>query len=842
MPRPSFGTRLRIASKAVTGLFSDKSATEAYGLLQGLYPSAVGPMPERGTQQILEGYSKMPWLRAVTQRIGEAVASVQWQVLAPTSQAPDQAAMIRRSLAAVRGLERAALQKTMIDQRQLRVIEQHPLLDALRTANEFLVGHALIHLTQVHLDMVGESFWIKERNGLGAPVGFWPIPPHWVKFTPTPSRRSYWVQWAAWQGDIPDTEVVWFKHVDPANPYGRGSGIARALGDELETDEFAARHTRMTFLNRARPDMIIWPEEGKHDAGTITKETAERLAEKWRAEHQGFWRAALPYFATRKLGVHEFGNNFQELQLIELRKHERDVITQTFGMPPEELGITESSNRATATVSEFIFKKNLVVPRLEFLRQNIQERLMPEYDERLLIGYVNPVEEDKQVQQQMATANAGSLMVDEWRGLQGFPPLPDGKGQVFLVPTLVKPIADLTAVPDIPLAVPTAVPPPLQRAAEEWRRYHAACKDAGDAETCAIIEKELGDDPSGLPELSRRVSSREPAFRRTVAASLTALREQTPLQALEAACRLSGRESVASHVLAAVPLAAWGADLKAEAQETFHDAYMVGATVGASAAGLRLERSAAVRKDGGFSFNVANQLAVDWAKQQSSQLIVGASDATISAVQAAVGRALELGWGAEETARTIRASIGLTERQAGAVTNFIARLAKQDENADRPMTDEKFWARVDRYATAQVNARALVIARTELAASASAGQQGLWDAATKDGVLDADSLVKIWLVASDEALCDECEGLGEDDGVPIDEPFSNGDMGPPAHPNCRCATGLERADDTEGAMLRRGVNAARKGSDADVAVVVADAVRAGFASLAAAISDADKRN
>ena len=225
-----------------------------------------------------------------------------------------------------------------------------------------MVGPSLLRTTQLHIDIVGESFWIKERNGLGAPVSFWPLPPHWIQATPTPSQRYYTVAFSAWHGDIPDTEILWFCDPDPANPYGRGTGFARALADELETDEFAARHVRMTFVNRARPDMIVWPEETKSDAAVINVENAQRLAERWRAEHQGFWRAALPFFASRKLGVYEFGQNFQELQLTELRKHERDIIIQTFGMPPEELGIIENSNRATIDASDYLFKKNLIVP------------------------------------------------------------------------------------------------------------------------------------------------------------------------------------------------------------------------------------------------------------------------------------------------------------------------------------------------------------------------------------------------------------------------------------------------------------------------------------------------
>ena len=305
------------ARKAALGLLSDRAASEAYGLLGGLYP-ASGPAPVRGTKELLEGYRSMPWLRALANKVGVAVASTEWELYKPSSGKRDKP--VQRMITG----ERHAVIRAAVNAGRLKPVENHILLDAIADANSFLVGHSLFLLTQIHLDLVGEAFWIKERNGIGAPVGFWPIPPHWVRETPTVSHRSFKVAWSAWHGDIPDTEIVWFVDVDPANPYGRGAGLGQALGDELETDEFAAKHVKQTFLNRARPDLIIWPEETKFDAGTIDDANARRLAEKWRAEHQGFWRASLPYFATRKLGVKELSQSFQELQLTELRKHERD--------------------------------------------------------------------------------------------------------------------------------------------------------------------------------------------------------------------------------------------------------------------------------------------------------------------------------------------------------------------------------------------------------------------------------------------------------------------------------------------------------------------------------------
>lgn len=436
MGKAPFTTRLRLAAKTLTGLFSDQSLTQAYGLFAGLYPHSVGAVPQRGTREILEAYSSMPWLRAVSSKIANAVAATEWTLHYPTNGKRDRT--VQRATAS----DRNRILTKAIDTGEARQITEHIFLEALSKANDYLVGPALFRTTQVHVDLVGEAFWIKERNGAGAPVGFWPIPPHWITSTPTPHYRFYTVQFSQWRGPIPDSEILWFCDPDPANPYGRGSGIARSLTDELETDEYAARHTRMTLINRARPDLIVWPEETKQNPdATMSKENAQRLGEQWRAEHQGFWRAALPYFATHKLGVKEIGQSFQELTLVPLREFERNTIRQVFGVPPEMLGIVEpGTSRATIETGEYIFEKHVVQPRREFLRAYLQERIVPEYDERLVLSYVSTIAEDRTAMLESAKAAPYALSVDEWRGMSGHDPLEADAGRVHLIPNTLVPM------------------------------------------------------------------------------------------------------------------------------------------------------------------------------------------------------------------------------------------------------------------------------------------------------------------------------------------------------------------------------------------------------------------
>ena len=46
----SFAERVRLASRALVGVFSDDAAKQAFGLLQGIFPGAAGAPPARGAR------------------------------------------------------------------------------------------------------------------------------------------------------------------------------------------------------------------------------------------------------------------------------------------------------------------------------------------------------------------------------------------------------------------------------------------------------------------------------------------------------------------------------------------------------------------------------------------------------------------------------------------------------------------------------------------------------------------------------------------------------------------------------------------------------------------------
>jgi hypothetical protein len=293
-----------------------------------------------------------------------------------------------------------------------------------------------------------------------------------------------------------------------------------------------------------------------------------------------------------------------------------------------------------------------------------------------------------------------------------------------------------------------------------------------------IYGKGIADDLDDLPELVRYAARLEPRLRRQFLNAIRALREQMDMDALERAMRIQDPHTRIRAVLEALPLDVLPNEL-ASVKDTLQEGFKVGGRIGKEAleeSGLRLR------------FDISNELAEKWAATRSGEMIVEITDSVREGVRDIMERAFSEGRPPRETAKDIRTIVGLTERQTRAVDKFW------DELVEDGVPEDKIERRVAKYAEAQLKRRSLVIARTETIRASNEGQQEIWQEAVQEGLLDPARTRRVWMVTDDDRLDKNiCEPMDEQ-MVGLNEPFITGEgeevMKPPAHPQCRCSTGL----------------------------------------------------
>lgn len=181
------------------------------------------------------------------------------------------------------------------------------------------------------------------------------------------------------------------------------------------------------------------------------------------------------------------------------------------------------------------------------------------------------------------------------------------------------------------------------------------------------------------------------------------------------------------------------------------------------------------------AFNVRNPRAAALIKNQGALLIQGLTASARGVIRDLVASGYETGRTPAQTARLIRKSIGLTERQANAVDNYLLRLFEDGKAVDAAVRS------AERYATQLLNYRAKMISVQETQNAVHTGQREAWQQAADKKLFDPADTEKVW--ACDPDACPQCSPL-DGEAVPFDEQFSAGVDGPPLHIFCRCNQSL----------------------------------------------------
>ena len=215
--------------------------------------------------------------------------------------------------------------------------------------------------------------------------------------------------------------MLWFRHPDPEQPYSRGVGTAESLGDELETDEYAAKYLKAWFFNNALPNFLVSFE------GIQTAEL-KRAKEEWLADHRGVANAHRVHFSNGKMNAVRLDSSFRDQQIPELRRLQRDTVVQVFGVPPECVGIIENSNRSTIDAASYLYVTGVEFPRVEFLRLQLQTKLQRFYATPFALECEVAVPQDHDRRLNVMRAMPGAFALNEWRSEAGYDPLPQFDG------------------------------------------------------------------------------------------------------------------------------------------------------------------------------------------------------------------------------------------------------------------------------------------------------------------------------------------------------------------------------------------------------------------------------
>ena len=210
----------------------------------------------------------------------------------------------------------------------------------------------------------------------------------------------------------------------------------------------------------------------------------------------------------------------------------------------------------------------------------------------------------------------------------------------------------------------------------------------------------------------------------------------------------------------------------------------------ARATALRMPHTGVIN----IAFDVVDMNVVRYGERRAAELVVEISETMRATIREHIVTAVKAGHGSpQRTARILARIVPLHSRYARAVVRREETLLAQYLKGG--MAEDKATAKAaqmaDRYAAKLTRSRARTIARTEIMTASNYGQLEGVRTSMGAGLMTDPSVgkylvTKEWVTAEDERVCPVCGPL-HDTQVDFNEPFPNGTLVPPAHPNCRCS-------------------------------------------------------
>ena len=315
-----------------------------------------------------------------------------------------------------------------------REVDQHPLLDALDRFNSATTKSDAIYTTQSHKKLTGDAFWLLDKNGK-AIQNIYTLPPDKIELKlgdPTQTNGKL-VESYEYKDVIdgkkieqvyqPD-QIIHFKKPNPRNQF-RGYGAVEAMAETIDHDNLASS-TQGKFFKQGAIGNFILSTDSK-----LTQEQIKRLNAEFRAGLTGFKNAFKLMILGGGLKPTNIGYSNKDLQFLDLLEWYRDKIMIAFGNTKASLGIVDDVNRASFDGSHIGWLSGTVKPDMDSIVNTLNEFLVPMFGDNLILGYKNPIPEDRtnDITEAVQLKGAGIIMINEARNLLGYEEV-DG-GNIF---------------------------------------------------------------------------------------------------------------------------------------------------------------------------------------------------------------------------------------------------------------------------------------------------------------------------------------------------------------------------------------------------------------------------
>lgn len=330
-------------------------------------------------------------------------------------------ACIRQISMACAGIPWLLYNKSGKNKDDVKEIENHDLLTLLARPNPLQGTGKFIENIIGYLMISGNSYIeaVGPDNKTAPPKELYVLRPDRIQVVPGNSLQpigSYQYEVGGIITNLPSEKVLHLKFFNPLNDWYGMAPLQAAARSVDQNNESKAWNVGL-LQNFARPSGVL-----KTD-GTLSEEQFNRLQLEMTENWAGGKNAGRPKLLEGGLDWQETGLSPEDMSWLEGMKLTAREIAIAYGVPPELIGDNANKTYSNYAESRLAFYQETILPLMDWLRDELNNWLVPLFGENLYLDYdkdeIEALSEDRQVVWDRCT-NAWFLTLSEVRLALGY--------------------------------------------------------------------------------------------------------------------------------------------------------------------------------------------------------------------------------------------------------------------------------------------------------------------------------------------------------------------------------------------------------------------------------------
>lgn len=257
----------------------------------------------------------------------------------------------------------------------------HPLQRLLDDPNPDMDRAELLRLAMCHLDLGGNSFWIKVRASTNVVVELWPVLPNLLDVIPGDTQliQGYKVKNG---GHIyPSQDITHLAYTNPSSLY-LGQSPLMAAAKAVDVDNAAGAWQKVSLQNRGVPDGLFTID------AELTEDQWQEARKQVREEYASMGQARAPWVLS-KASYTPMSLTPIEMDYINTRRNAMLEICAAYNVPAEMISGMGEANRASGQNVRKVFWLDTIVPLLDEITSMLTMSLAPDFGGKgkVRIGY-----------------------------------------------------------------------------------------------------------------------------------------------------------------------------------------------------------------------------------------------------------------------------------------------------------------------------------------------------------------------------------------------------------------------------------------------------------------------